>query len=81
MLKNSATRGEKGDPFGPPRIIGDEEGRPIYLFSTDSPSSVMTGDFEAMALYAGKGVERVTRIMPAEERVEEIVAEATRRLK
>ena len=56
VLNNSATRGERGDPFGPVRIIGDEEGRPIYLFSTDSPSRVMTGEFEAMALYAGKGV-------------------------
>jgi nitronate monooxygenase len=47
VLKNSATRGERGDPFGPPRIIGDEEGRPIYLFSTDSPSSVIDWGFRS----------------------------------
>ncbi|MGH6865426.1 MAG: NAD(P)H-dependent flavin oxidoreductase [Methyloceanibacter sp.] len=76
VLKNSATRGDRGDPFGPPRIIGDEAGRSIYLFSTDSPSSLMTGDFEAMALYAGEGVDRITRIMPAGERVATIVLEA-----
>jgi nitronate monooxygenase len=76
VLANSATHGEQGDPFGPARIIGDEEGRPIYLFSTDSPSRVMTGDFEAMALYAGKGVDRIERIVPAAERVATIVDEA-----
>src|SRR5262249_18271924 len=31
MLQNSATRGERGDPLGPKSIIGEEEGRPIYL--------------------------------------------------
>ena len=78
VLRNSTTSGKKGNPFGPRRIIGDEEGKPIYLFSTDSPSSVMTGDFEAMALYAGKGVDRITEIVPAGERVARIVDEATR---
>lgn len=78
VIKNSATRGERGDPFGPPQIIGDEEGRPIYLFSTDSPSRVMTGDFEAMALYAGRGVDRIDSIMPAGERVALIVSDAVR---
>jgi nitronate monooxygenase len=76
VLENSTTRGQKGDPFGPRRIIGDEEGRPVYLFSTDSPSRVMTGDFEAMALYAGASVDRISRIMPAGERVTQIVDEA-----
>ncbi len=80
VLKNSATRGERGDPFGSAQVIGDEEGRPIYLFSTDLPSRVMTGDFEAMALYAGQGVGRIDSIVPAGERVARIVDEATRLL-
>jgi len=80
VLRNSATRGEKGDPFGSTQIIGDEEGRPIYLFSTDSPLRSMNGDFEAMALYAGLGVGRIESILPADERVAAIVAEATRLL-
>jgi nitronate monooxygenase len=78
VLANSVTRGEQGDPFTAPRkVIGDEEGRPIYLFSTDSPSRVMTGDFEAMALYAGVGVDRITDIVGAGERLRRIVDEAT----
>ena len=40
-------------------VIGDEEGRPIYLFSTNSPLRSMTGDFEAMALYAGQGAWQI----------------------
>jgi nitronate monooxygenase len=78
VLANSVTRGERGDPFGRGRtIIGDEAGRPIYLFSTDSPLRSMTGAFEAMALYAGAGVGRVTAIVQAAERVRAIAAEAS----
>ena len=37
----------------------------------------MTGDFEAMALYAGEGVGRLQSIVSAEERMRSIVDEAT----
>ena len=78
VLKNTVTRGERGDPFaGIPTVIGDEKGRRIYLFSTDSPSRDMTGDFEAMALYAGRGVGGVRSVIGAAERVRAIVTEAT----
>ncbi|MGE0797527.1 MAG: DUF6306 domain-containing protein [Lautropia sp.] len=77
VLKNSTTRGERGDPFAAARqVIGDEQGRPIYLFSTDSPLRSMTGDYEAMALYAGLGVGAIRTVEPAARRVERIVAEA-----
>ena len=80
VLQNSATRGERGDPLGVRQIIGEEEGRPIFLFSTDSPLRSMTGDFEAMALYAGQGVDRINAIVPARERLAAIIGEATRLL-
>lgn len=76
VLQNSATRGERGDPFGPKHIIGEEKGRPIYLFSTDSPLRSMTGDFEGMALYAGQGVDKIDAIVPAGERLKTVVSEA-----
>lgn len=77
VIANSVTRGEAGDPFsGPKKTIGEEEGRPIYLFSTDSPLRSMTGDFAAMALYAGESVEGVTEIIPAGERLRNILEEA-----
>lgn len=82
VLPNSVTRGERGDPFvGPPQPIGAEGERPIYLFSTDSPLRSMTGDFEAMALYAGEGARRIDAIVPAAERVRAILAEARAALK
>ncbi|CAG9198678.1 putative Nitronate monooxygenase [Burkholderia vietnamiensis] len=61
-------------------VIGDEEGRPIYLFSTDSPLRTMTGDFEAMALYAGTGVGRVRTIEPAGDVLRRIARDAAARL-
>lgn len=77
VLANSVTRGEHGDPFADTRrVIGEDDGRPIYLFSTDSPLRSTDGDFEAMALYAGTGVDRIGTITGAAERVERIVAEA-----
>ena len=78
VLANSVTRGERGDAFTDDRtVIGDEAGRPIYLFSTDSPLRSMTGAFESMALYAGAGVGRLTAIVGAAERVRAIAAEAS----
>ena len=78
VLASSVTRGERGDPFTEVRkVIGYEAGRPVYVFSTDSPLRSMTGDFEAMALYAGNGVGRVTAVVGAAERVRTIAAEAS----
>lgn len=78
VLANSVTQGEHGNPFRVERVvIGDEDGRPIYLFSTDSPLRSMTGDFEAMALYSGTGVGRISAIVSAGERLQSIVAAAT----
>ncbi len=78
VLENSVTRGERGDPFsGNREAIGKECERTIWLFSTDSPLRSMTGDFEAMALYAGEGAGDIRSVMPAAERMEKIVAEAT----
>ena len=77
VLANSVTRGERGDPFDKRRtVIGDDEGRPIYLFSTDSPLRSMTGDFEAMALYAGAGVGRISAVQPAADKIYAIATQA-----
>jgi nitronate monooxygenase len=81
VLSNSVTRGEHGDPHtGHLRVIGEEAGRPIYLFSTDSPLRNMTGNFEAMALYAGEGAGRINSIPRAAELLANIVEEAAQYL-
>ena len=75
VLPNSVTEGRRGDPFSGTRtLIGHEGARRIWLFSTDSPLRDMTGDFEAMALYAGEGVGGITTIVPAAERLRSICA-------
>lgn len=77
VLKNSVTAGKHGDAFdGRREVIGYEKSRPIHLFSTDSPLRSMTGEYEAMALYAGIGAAQINDIVPAAERLERIVNEA-----
>lgn len=77
VLPNSVTRGERGDPFASMRhVIGADGKRPIHLFSTDSPLRSMTGELEAMALYAGEGAGRISAVVPAGDRLRAIVAEA-----
>jgi nitronate monooxygenase len=82
VLRNSVTRGERGDPMagGARQVIGAEGARPIHLFSTDSPQRNMTGDFEAMALYAGEGASRIDDVPSAAERLQAIAAQAAARL-
>lgn len=82
VLENSVTRGERGDPFaGNKTPIGKEGARTIWLFSTDSPLKSMTGDFEAMALYAGEAAGKIEAVVSAGERVRAIIEEAEGSLK
>lgn len=77
VLHSAVTSGARGNPRDAERTdIGEENGRPIVLFSTDSPLRSMTGDFESMALYAGAGVGQVTEITGAGDRLRTILAEA-----
>jgi len=82
VLKNSVTEAAGGKLWGhrpdqlPREQIGDEEGRPLWRYSTDSPLRTTTGDLEAMALFAGDGVGRVSAVRPAAEIVARLMAEA-----
>jgi nitronate monooxygenase len=70
VLDGPVAAGLRGDPAGPGRtVIGSDDGRPIYLFSTDSPLRTTTGELDAMALYAGMGAERIEGVVPAGERI------------
>ncbi len=81
VLKSDVTAGRRGRSHANERlVIGEEEGRPIYLFSTDSPLRTMTGDLGAMALYAGAGVGSIREIVPAGTRIRDLMADAERRL-
>jgi nitronate monooxygenase len=77
VLSSSVTVGGRGpERDGAATIIGDEGGRPIYLFSTDSPLRTTRGDLESMALYAGTGVGDIEAIRPAGAILADIRAEA-----
>jgi nitronate monooxygenase len=65
-----------------PRVlIAEEEGRPIYLYSTDSPLRSMTGDLGRLALFAGQVAGQVSVRRPAAAILSSMVedAEATLR--
>jgi nitronate monooxygenase len=85
VLRNSVTDEAKAlwghHPDLLPRVvIGDEEGRPLYKFGTDSPLRSTTGDFEQMALYAGEGAALVSAVRTAAEIIAAMMQEAERTL-
>ncbi len=82
VLKNSVTAAAGAKLWGydpdqmPREVIGETEGTPVHRYDTNSPLAVTSGDLEAMALYAGDGVARVTATRPAAQIVELMMAEA-----
>ena len=60
----------------PRETVADEDGRPIYKFSTDSPLRTTTGNLECLALFAGQIAGAVETIPSAGARVGEIVSAA-----
>ncbi|WP_119462448.1 nitronate monooxygenase [Rhodospirillaceae bacterium SYSU D60014] len=81
-LRNSVTDAYRDDLLGhgpddfPREPVAEEEGRPVYRFSTDSPLRSMTGDFEALAPFAGQSCGLVNAVRPAGDVVRRMVAEA-----
>jgi nitronate monooxygenase len=60
----------------PREVIAEDDGAKVHRYDTNSPLRKTTGDLEAMALYAGDGVARVSAIEPAGAIVERMMAEA-----
>ena len=56
--------------------VAEEDGRPIYRYSTDSPLRITTGNFECLALFAGQVAGAIETIPSAGARVGEIVSVA-----
>jgi nitronate monooxygenase len=56
--------------------IAEDDGRPIYRYSTDSPLRTTTGDLECLALFAGQVAGAIETIPSAGARVAEIVSVA-----
>ena len=81
VLKNSVTEGEFSiGPDDPKVAIAEQDGQPVYLFSTDSPLKGATGDLAAMANYAGQGCGQINAVEPAAVKIQRLLAQADQRL-
>lgn len=79
VLQNSTTRkniNNKSSCNEEKIIIGVDDARPVYLYSTDSPLQSTTGDLEAMAIFAGCGAYRINKIESAANRLRTMVNDA-----
>lgn len=82
VLQNSETRELGVNRFGHVpgsagnEIVGDEDGRPVRRFSTDSPLRNTRGDLERMALFAGQVAGLIENVPAARELISEIIADA-----
>lgn len=82
VLRNRVTRGDYDDlkENQLSQIIGEQDGQPVYLFSTDSPLADATGDLDDMALYAGQSCSQIHQVLSAAQRMEVLVEEARQAL-
>ena len=69
----SGVRPGEGEP-----VAARVDGTPVPRYSVDDPTSEMTGQLEALALYAGQGAALVHEVLPAGEIVSTMAAEAMR---
>lgn len=78
VLENAVTRGELDKLYRKQQspIIGQQDGAPVFLFSTDSPLRDASGDIDSMAIYAGQSCGQVKSVCSAAERLRQIVREA-----
>ncbi len=58
------------------REIGQQDGKPIYLFSTDSPLRGATGALDLMPMYAGQSCAQIDSINSVAGRIGSILDEA-----
>ncbi|QIE44986.1 nitronate monooxygenase [Pseudohalocynthiibacter aestuariivivens] len=84
VLKNSVTAGFGDRLLGhdpaqiPSEVIAYDGDTPRFRQSTDSPMRTTTGELEAMSLYAGQGVDAVTSVVSAGDRLRYMADDARR---
>jgi nitronate monooxygenase len=59
-------------------VVASDDGRDIYLYSTDSPLRSTRGDLERLALFAGQVAGQVEQLEPAADIVSRMVRDARR---
>jgi nitronate monooxygenase len=83
VLRSSITAAEAlpDGPIGEGTHILTGQRYPVQRFARGAPHRGMSGEIDAMALYAGESVGGVTRVQPAAEIVQELAGEAERLLR
>lgn len=78
VLPNAVTAGgyNQTDPAVAEQVIGEQDGKPVYLFSTDSPLADATGRVDDMALYCGQSCGQFHDQCSATERINQILQQA-----
>jgi hypothetical protein len=82
VLSNSLTANARNLMAGhhpdelPRKVIANDNGRPIYRFSTDSPLRSTEGNLEEMALFAGESAALVNTASSVAEVIERLLKEA-----
>lgn len=76
VLRNAVVAGHHDDTATMDTVIGEQDGQPVYRFSTDSPLADATGDVDDMALYCGQSCGQVNDLCSVEERLRRILDEA-----
>jgi NAD(P)H-dependent flavin oxidoreductase YrpB (nitropropane dioxygenase family) len=79
VLRNSTLRAAEENGQDPGALFTDivartERGSPIERYAFALPTKRMTGQLEAMALYAGKSVARIHDVRPARDIVRDLAA-------
>lgn len=78
VLPNAVTRGEFAalEVLRSTPVIGEQDGGPIYLFSSDSPLRDGSGQLEHMPIYAGQSCGLIEDIVPAAVRLKRLLDQA-----
>jgi nitronate monooxygenase len=76
VIPNSLTEADDPPPRDERRQVAEEDGRPIYAYSTDSPVRTTTGDLEKLAHFAGQSCGLLDDVPSAGERIDRIVCGA-----
>lgn len=82
VLPNAVTRGEYDNLYATRHtpVIGEQDGGPIYLFSSDSPLADAQGQLADMPIYAGQSCGQIGELCGAAERVGQLMEQARRTL-
>lgn len=82
VLPNAVTRGEYDNLYASRQtpVIGEQDGAPIHLFSSDSPLADAHGQLTDMPIYAGQSCGQIHALCSAAERVEQLLEQARQAL-